>query len=96
MAERTAKSTELLTRLTPSELYLLQQLMQPDLIQDLIKVDAELLHPEYRQNWLTVERALRYYAQYHFDRPIRSAALIDVCFTAVDAPSSRVNHDAIV
>jgi DNA repair protein RecO (recombination protein O) len=91
-----SQTTEQLTRLSALELHLLQQLMQPDLIQDLIKADTELLQPQYRQNWLTVERTLRHYAQYHFDRPIRSAALIDVCFAAVDAPPSSVNHDAIV
>ncbi len=32
------------------------------------------------EDWLSVERLLRQYAQYHFDRPIRSAALIDTCF----------------
>ncbi len=30
--------------------------------------------------WLSVERILRQYANYHFDRSIRSAALIDTCF----------------
>ena len=30
--------------------------------------------------WLSLERTLRYYAQYHFDQPIRSAALIETCF----------------
>jgi len=30
--------------------------------------------------WVRVERILRAYAQYHFDRPILSAALIDSCF----------------
>ncbi|MGA7933896.1 MAG: DNA repair protein RecO [Kovacikia sp.] len=36
------------------------------------------------QVWCSVERVLRYYAQYHFDRPIRSAALIDACFASAD------------
>ncbi|MEM9216084.1 MAG: DNA repair protein RecO [Cyanobacteria bacterium P01_F01_bin.150] len=30
--------------------------------------------------WLSLERTLRYYVQYHFDKPIRSAALIETCF----------------
>lgn len=30
--------------------------------------------------WVRVERILRAYTQYHFDRPILSAALIDSCF----------------
>lgn len=37
--------------------------------------------------WLSVERVLRHYAQYHFDRPIRSATLIDTCFLVVDSPA---------
>ncbi|MDB9526115.1 DNA repair protein RecO [Oscillatoria sp. CS-180] len=36
--------------------------------------------------WQRIERILRRYAEYHFDRPIRSAALIDTCFPAA-APS---------
>jgi DNA repair protein RecO (recombination protein O) len=32
--------------------------------------------------WFTLERILRQYAQFHFDRPIRSASLIDSCFAA--------------
>lgn len=31
--------------------------------------------------WQHIEQFLRQYAQYQFDRPIKSAALIDVCFT---------------
>jgi len=31
--------------------------------------------------WRHVEQFLRQYAQYQFDRPIKSAALIDICFT---------------
>lgn len=32
--------------------------------------------------WMSLERALRHYAQYHFDRAIRSAALIDTSFNS--------------
>lgn len=32
-------------------------------------------------DWLAIEHLLRQYAQYHFDRPIRSASLIDACFS---------------
>ena len=31
--------------------------------------------------WRHIEQFLRQYAQYQFDRPIKSAALIDICFT---------------
>lgn len=30
--------------------------------------------------WLSLEKLFRQYAQYHFDQPIRSAALIESCF----------------
>ena len=33
-----------------------------------------------RVTWLKLEKLLRQYAEYHFDRPIRSASLIDACF----------------
>lgn len=33
------------------------------------------------QMWRNIEQALRLYAQYQLDRPIRSADLIDTCFT---------------
>ncbi|BAU15465.1 DNA repair protein RecO [Leptolyngbya sp. NIES-3755] len=36
--------------------------------------------------WLTLEKLLRQYVQYHFDQPIRSAALIESCF----APDSML------
>jgi DNA repair protein RecO (recombination protein O) len=32
--------------------------------------------------WQHIEKFLRQYAQYQFDRPIKSAALIDTCFTS--------------
>ncbi|NDJ16833.1 DNA repair protein RecO [Myxacorys almedinensis] len=42
---------------------------------------AELSQPSISSPvWLALERLLRQYAQYYFDRPIRSAALIDTCF----------------
>ena len=31
-------------------------------------------------DWLKIELLLRQYAEYHFDRPIRSAALMNTCF----------------
>ncbi|MGC8712201.1 MAG: DNA repair protein RecO [Leptodesmis sp.] len=34
----------------------------------------------FNELWFSIERLLRQYAQYHFDRPIRSAALMDACF----------------
>jgi DNA repair protein RecO (recombination protein O) len=82
-----SKAANLLLPLTPIDLDLLQQLTQPNLIQTLVEADSEQLAPSHQQNWLTLERVLRHYAQYHFERPIRSAALIDVCFAAADTLS---------
>jgi DNA repair protein RecO (recombination protein O) len=58
--------------LTSTESIALQALAQIDLSEDVFNVRVS--------SWLTVERLLRAYAQYHFDRPIQSAALIDSCF----------------
>jgi DNA repair protein RecO (recombination protein O) len=33
------------------------------------------------QEWLNIERALRHYVQYYTERPIRSAALLESCFS---------------
>ena len=76
------QSSEPLTQLNAIELHLLQQLAQPDLAPTLATHSASfpaLNHPA----WLSIERLLRHYAQYHFDRPIRSAALINTCFSAL-------------
>ncbi|MCU0524671.1 MAG: DNA repair protein RecO [Elainella sp. Prado103] len=91
-----AKNADLLTPLDSTTLHLLQQLTQSHFIEVAIQTRSAVLDLDYRQNWLAIERILRQYAQYHFDRPIRSAALIDVCFPLADAPSPCVNHDAIV
>jgi DNA repair protein RecO (recombination protein O) len=63
-------------RLNAKELAMLQQLSQSEIMQDATRDGG----------WLSVEQILRQYAQYHFGRPIRSAALIDSYFAA--------NHDA--
>ncbi|MGB3758496.1 MAG: DNA repair protein RecO [Rivularia sp. (in: cyanobacteria)] len=60
----------LLRRLSASELSLLQQLPQWSIIEE------TAIH----EDWLYIERLLRQYAQYHFGRSIRSAALIDSFF----------------
>jgi DNA repair protein RecO (recombination protein O) len=90
------KRSEWVTQLTALELWLLQRLAQPNLIEELLKIDEAILQPAYHQAWLSIERILRHYAQYHLDRPIRSAALIDACFAPANAPSPSVNHDATV
>lgn len=59
---------QLTTRFNATELALLQQLATAE-ISD--KSDS---------SWLSIEQILRQYVQYHIDRPIRSAALIDSYF----------------
>jgi DNA repair protein RecO (recombination protein O) len=82
------------TRINATELALLQQLARADLPQIEISLpDLPLpLNPE--TSWLSVEQLLRQYVQYHFGRPIRSAALIDSYFASL--PTSSTKHDATV
>ena len=85
-----AASTGLHRRLSAPELMLLQHL-----------ADATLPAPEallarmpsaggsersLDRLWQSVEQALRSYAQYYLDRPIRSATLVDACF-AIHEPA---------
>ncbi|MEE3715779.1 DNA repair protein RecO [Tumidithrix elongata RA019] len=65
-------STKIDRYLNATELIAMQSLVQPELSQTVSDVHSTA--------WLTVERLLRAYAQYHFDKPIQSAALIDNCF----------------
>ncbi|MGI8935228.1 DNA repair protein RecO [Leptolyngbya sp. BC1307] len=46
-------------------------------------------HSEPHIMWRHIEKILRQYTQYQFDRPIRSATLIDTCFTS-STHASRV------
>lgn len=64
-------------RISATELALLQQLSQAHL-----PAIAALNN----FNWLSIERILRQYVQYHFGRPIRSAALIDSYFASLPSP----------
>lgn len=73
------------TQLTALELTLLQQLSQPELVttaQGLATPWGDTLGQPH-ELWMRIERLLRQYAQYHFDQPIRSATLIDTCFSVV-------------
>ncbi|HHP7243898.1 MAG TPA: DNA repair protein RecO [Elainellaceae cyanobacterium] len=89
-----AKAPELCILLNATELALFQQLANPHLPQldgelcgaDLSREDEVSSHippnsAEPIEVWLSIERTLRHYAQYHLERPIRSAALIETCFT---------------
>ena len=58
--------------LNASELLAIQELAQTDLSDRVLESSIT--------DWLAIERLLRAYAQYHFDRPIQSSALIDNCF----------------
>ncbi|NJO39640.1 MAG: DNA repair protein RecO [Cyanobacteria bacterium CRU_2_1] len=78
--------SDLCVHLDAMQLSFLQQLAKPNLVQDLIQTEGGLRAGDFRV-WLSIERILRHYAQYHFDRPIRSATLIDTCFLSANAPS---------
>lgn len=78
----------LVTELSILELAILQCLAQPVLVRadGRIHLDndpqiPELLHPIPISTWLKLEHLLRQYAEYQFDRSIRSACLIDTCFS---------------
>lgn len=51
-------------------------------LQQLTQADPQQFEQLPLSVWLTLERLLRQYAQFHFDHPIRSASLIDTCFAA--------------
>lgn len=79
------------------ELALLQAIAQLDLNEE-SAIETALAHttPAHATltDWLAVERLLRHYAQYHFDRPIRSANLMDACFLDVPASSSSPSAES--
>ncbi|MGB3614973.1 MAG: DNA repair protein RecO [Elainellaceae cyanobacterium] len=76
------------TRLTALQLLLLQQLSEADLLQPngalLAAIASELLGDSGatvdKAVWLSLERMLRQYLQYHLDQTIHSATLIESCF----------------
>lgn len=85
-AERTThhSSPVLHIQITAAELALLQQLAQAELPKT---ASLESTSTEFAKSegvWQLIERVLRYYAQYHFDRPIRSATLVDACFASTE------------
>lgn len=77
-------------QINATELALLQQLAERELPQ----LQQNLCHQESNYtSWLSLERILRHYTQYHFGRIIRSAALIDNYF---DSLPTSVTHAATV
>ncbi|PPS45201.1 DNA repair protein RecO [Chroococcidiopsis sp. TS-821] len=67
----------LISRIDATELEILQKLSQAELDQ-LTPLAGDNIVTE--GSWIFIEQILRQYAQYHFGRPIRSAALIDSYF----------------
>jgi DNA repair protein RecO (recombination protein O) len=77
--------------LTATDVALLQQLSKPNILstamtgaQGTLAQPAEMeVAIKSQQLWSRVERLLREYTQDYFERPIRSATLVDVCFATV-------------
>lgn len=90
-AHRIPTSVDQSTPLNAIELALLQQLSKPEIVRSdgsLLDADTDSIPPScLAEAWLTVERVLRHYAEYHFERPIRSASLIDSCFFSPSSPA---------
>ncbi len=78
-----SRTPHLNQELAATELALLQTLIQA-LPSSTNEVEASTLDfaqlAAFNELWFSIEQLLRQYAQYHFDRPIRSAALMDACF----------------
>lgn len=55
-------------------------------LQQLPQAESPEINQYAPATWLTLENLLRQYAQYHFDQPIRSAALIESCFAPDSMP----------
>jgi DNA repair protein RecO (recombination protein O) len=75
---RSRPTPQLMIGVTAIELYLMQQLAQEALPQ--LSDNTGFTSETILGAWRNIERILRQYAQFHFDRAIRSATLIDGCF----------------
>ena len=62
------------TKLTAPQLAILQHLAQPQLLDP---ASSSLSSSISAWDWMTVERILRQYTEYHLGYPIRSGLLID-------------------
>lgn len=83
------------TMLTATDVALLQQLSKPEILSTVVVggtvgANIALAQPlktgiaaKNQQLWSRVERLLREYTQDYFERPIRSATLVDVCFATI-------------
>lgn len=85
-----------LTLIAP-ELMLLQQLfrVQAVLPQAQTPPPELLALSDTPSEWLKVEQVLRTYIQYHTDRPIRSAALLESCFPSPSPQAPSIQPDSI-
>ncbi|MEB3356375.1 MAG: DNA repair protein RecO [Synechococcales bacterium] len=98
------RTSPLLVKLTALELAILQHLSLPDLLQPdgtlypLIEEQFQFAGQSAIPGgntlaaepvWLSLERLLRHYSQYHFDQLIRSAALIETCFSSAFDSQAR-------
>lgn len=72
-----------LVLISAMELALLQRLGQPELwiTQGIPGVTTTEEVPFTQGLWTRIEGLLRQWTEYHFDRPIRSASLLETCFT---------------
>lgn len=70
-------------RLNALEAAIFQRLAESDLpdIGAILEAGSIAHNIRYRSPWFVIERSLRQYVQYHFDRTIRSATLIDSYFS---------------
>ncbi|MBE9141317.1 DNA repair protein RecO [Nodosilinea sp. LEGE 07088] len=71
------------TLLTATDVALLQQLSKPEILSTGVTGPETAGSIKNQQLWSRVERLLREYTQDYFERPIRSASLVDVCFATV-------------
>ncbi len=79
-------------RLNALEVSVFQRLAESELpdIGAILEEGAIAHNIRYPSPWLSIERALRQYVQYHFDRTIRSAGLIDTYFAATSPGTSSL------
>ena len=92
VSKEIARNLGIVGYLSGFELALMQQLSKPELIMSASSAASKtgtigpsgqsLIESGPHQMWRRIEKVLRAYTQYQLDRPIRSADLIDVCFTA--------------
>lgn len=78
-------------RLNARELRILQEMAQTELSESVplaaIATDLRDRFGCRGPDWLKMEQLLRKYTQYHFEQPIRSAALVETCFLPYVAKS---------